>query len=77
MWQSLSVPGKVYSNNNNNGSVQITVNETSEAQGGVITGWDCVDEIFSIRIIVIIEKMSSKESKVYVALMDLEKACSK
>jgi len=49
---------------------KITKDKVSVEKGGFRTGKGCVDQIFTVRMI--IEKMLAKE-KVYAAFMDLEK----
>ena len=68
----LSIAGKVYGKIVVERVQKITESMISEEQGGFRKGRGCVDQIFSLRII--IEKMLAKGKKVYAAFMDLEKA---
>ena len=68
----LSIAGKVYGKIVIERVQKITESSISEEQGGFRKGRGCVDQIFSLRMI--IEKMLVKGKKVYAAFMDLEKA---
>ena len=68
----MSIAGKVYGKIVIERVQKITERCISEEQGAFRKGRGCVDQIFSLRMIV--EKMLAKGKKVYAAFMDLEKA---
>ena len=68
----LSIAGKVYGKVVIERVKAITESCVSEEQGAFQKGRGCVDQIFTLRMIV--EKMLAKGKKVYAAFMDLEKA---
>ena len=68
----LSIAGKVYGKVVTKRVKEITKSCISEEQGAFMSGRGCVDQIFTLRMIV--EKMLMKGKKVYAAFMDLEKA---
>ncbi len=68
----LSVPGKVYRKVITERVQRPTEEKISEEQGGFRKGRECVDQIFSFRM-VLEKNIREKEKKLYTAFMDCEK----
>ena len=68
----LSIPGKVYGRIMIERVRNITESRIGEEQGGFRKGRGCIDQIFTLRMLV--EKHLAKDRKMFAAFMDLEKA---
>ena len=66
----LSIPGKVYGRIIIERVREITEEKISKEQGGFMKGKGCIDQIFSVKMLV--EKYLGKGKKLYAAFMDLE-----
>ncbi len=71
----LSVPGKIYGRILNKRMMKITDKSVGDEQGGFWKGRGCIDQIFSVKILVEkMEKYLEKDRDLFAAFMDLEKA---